>query len=108
MSHEVIYSGAMPSSPSDYYAIALGGSRMSYVYILTGERGDALYVGMSRRPGNRFDKHRSRDWWGQVEGLTVWRVEGEDRWHADRNARRLEAHAIRELLPAYNIAGVPR
>lgn len=104
--HTVVYDGSMPQAVADYYAITPLGSSFScsFVYILSDINGDALYVGMSRRPGNRFDRHRRRAWWSDVHSLRVLKVEPDMPSRARLDAKRLETQLIRALDPRCNIA----
>lgn len=100
----VVYDGPMPRTVEGYYSVAPIGSRRSYVYILRDADGDAVYVGMSVRPGNRIDRHRRKPWWCNVEHLTILEVVGDSRYVAQWSAKRLESRMIRELAPYCNIA----
>lgn len=72
------------------------------VYRLYNGVGALLYVGISDHPKRRFGDHSDgQPWWGEV---ARWEV----RWTASRAlALAEEARAIRDEVPAFNIAGVP-
>lgn len=104
----IIYDGAFPQRSRDYYRLARGSWNRAYVYLLYGSDDNLLYVGRTHRPGNRFDKHRRRDWWPEVAALVLLEVEGENADEAHALVKRLELRAIRTLYPELNVAGVLR
>lgn len=102
-----VYCGPMPIGPRDYYDLASPAWNVAYVYCLLDAAGDLLYVGRARQPGNRFDKHRrKKEWWPEVQHLTLFEVEGRDHEHSVYLVSRVELDAIRSLSPRHNIAGV--
>lgn len=72
------------------------------VYRLFNLDGALLYIGITDNPKRRFAQHaQDKGWWYLV---VRWVVE----WYPNRDAALAEeARAIREEVPAYNIAGVP-
>ena len=100
---EVAFTGPMPTRPKDYYDLG-GRDGYGYVYLLAGEF--LVYVGKSWCPGNRFDKHRRRDWWDLVDHLTLLRVRGDSTTETEALMDGLETFAIRRLLPVANVAKV--
>lgn len=109
---EVVYLGPMPQAPSDYYAASIlfqpTARRHAFVYLLLACDGSVIYVGKARRPGNRFDKHRRREWWDEVESLILLRVGAEVVEDADVLALHVESLLIRRFDPPYNVAGARR
>lgn len=102
----VIYAGVLPPRPRDYYALASGCSRTTFVYLIfNAEDHSLLYVGMSSRPGTRLDAHRRKEWWPSPGLLMLYEVVGESQMESRRLAAALEARAIRTLDPQHNIAG---
>jgi len=61
--------------------------------------GQLLYVGISVRPGHRFGAHARKDWWREVETITM------DWFPSSAEALRAEGLAIRFEGPVYNILG---
>lgn len=105
---EVTYSGPMPQSVRDYYNVSSLAYRSCCVYILTSDDGCPVYVGMSHRPGNRFDRHRAREWWPDVAHLTVIEFTADNRSDARWAAKREESRLIASLLPYANRSEMPR
>lgn len=107
---EVVFFGAMPARSADYYAASAlmppRGNKAAYIYFLLACDGSLLYVGKARTPGNRFDKHRRKEWWGEVVTLLLVRVSGSTLEEANLLALHVESLALRQLNPVYNIAGV--
>lgn len=61
--------------------------------------GGLLYVGISRSPNGRINNHRSRKWWWDCVGdVSV------DWFSTRREALDVEAKAIRDEHPLYNVA----
>lgn len=107
LSPKIVYVGRFPERSRDYYALTpLVSARTAYVYMLFSYCGSLLYVGRARRPGNRFDKHRRRDWWPEVYDVLLVQVQGEDRASTHAYVDKLERLAIRHLSPIHNVAGV--
>lgn len=109
---EVVYLGRMSDTPHDYYRAANlfppYAPSHAFVYLLLACDGSVLYAGKARTPGQRFDRHRRRDWWDEVALLCLLRVSGETAEAADTAALWVESVAIRRLDPTYNIAGARR
>lgn len=102
---EVSYDGPMPATSAGYYALG-GQDGYGYVYVLSDARGSVVYIGRSRCPGNRFDKHRRKTWWPEVTHLTLLRLRGDDRNETAALTDAVETHAIARLGPRHNIAKV--
>lgn len=104
---KIVYVGALPPRPRDYYKLYAPTYARSFVYILSNLAEEVVYVGMSWNPGNRFDKHkRKRPWWSQVTHVVILQVDASNPDEAEALTRGLEILCIRRLAPTGNIAGV--
>lgn len=99
-----IYDGPMPHSSRERYALTTPCKGRIFVYTLWDWAGRALYVGLSKNPPNRFDKHQRRTWWPDVTHLGIIQLEGSPEG-VRRKAEALEARLIVSLKPAHNVLG---
>jgi hypothetical protein len=105
---ELIYYGPLPQSRTAL-AQLVGMRRPAYIYVIQDDEGDVLYVGKSVNPESRLTTHRrTKEWWPETGMLTLLAVWAEDRSAADALAFLIEAIAIRDAGPKFNIAGVVR
>lgn len=103
---QLIYSGQMVTVPRDMYGFAPGAWHLAYMYQVFGGDLEALYVGYTASPYNRWCAHRrTARWWSRAAVLNLFEVVGKDRNCADNGARHWESLAIRELLPEFNLHG---
>lgn len=100
----LVYDGPMPADR--WTGIPSGTQRDSFVYVLFGDRNDgrAIYIGKSRTPGQRFDRHVRQPWWLAVKTVRIYRVTGASRYEAEHQALAAETRAIAELDPLFNAA----
>ena len=78
-------------------------SKPTWVYVLTGERDEVIYVGISIDYERRLKEHSKRKtWWHEVRHISLT-------WCEDRTfAEKLEVCLIEDHLPKYNVALNPR
>lgn len=95
------------------WARHLGGG--VYLYMLAGGGEGPIYIGVTRNPHMRFDKHRGySSWWSRVTDAVVYRIDC--RWHdgpvcsvseLDHAARYLEGWMVEMFDPTENLALAP-
>lgn len=103
-----IYAGPIPSRPVDYYALTQPRRTRQFIYFLMSSDDVHVYIGRSWNPGTRFDRHRRRAWWEHVDKAELYQLDAATPYQADALIHAYEQMAIRELSPAFNVAGVVR
>ena len=101
-----VYKGPFPDTSSGYYSLVQPMWRRCFVYVLFDWADNVLYVGKSFRPGNRFDRHRRRDWWPDVSTVAILQIDGPERHEVERAAYNIELNTIHSLRPLHNVTGV--
>lgn len=66
-----------------------------FLYRLFNAADEALYVGITRYPEQRFKTHRSQSWWSEVARRDLEEI-------PDDEAFSIERDVIRQLAPAHN------
>lgn len=105
MDAAVIYDGEVPERPLSIYHMSGHSRRHSYVYMFCRDE-QVLYVGMSRNPGARYERHRQKAiWFYPANRYVLVEFEGGTEHEARSMARFVENRAIRLLKPGFNIVG---
>lgn len=87
----------MPETSRERFSRRIENERQPhFVYQLWDDRGQCVYVGMSRKPGDRIATHMQQPWWHAVATMSA------ERYPDKASARVAEADLIQRLDPSLN------
>lgn len=72
-----------------------------FVYKMYDDAGCLLYVGVSAKPSDRWERHKDKPWFKAVSNIQTVRTESE------QESRQMEGFIIRQEHPKFNVAGQP-